>query len=107
MKGAAAILVALPALAWAASPPPVAEDGAALAHKHACDACHAPRDPGTGPSWAEIAAKYRGKTKAAGIVATVVKKGRHGSGPWPMPPLPQVTEAEARKIADYVLAVRP
>jgi cytochrome c551/c552 len=83
-----------------------ADDAPALLHKHACDACHSNADVGTGPSWADIAAKYRGNPRAAAIVTGVIRKGRHGGGPWPMPPLPQVPDTDAKVIADYVLSVR-
>jgi cytochrome c len=108
MKRAAhARVVLLAVVAAAFRSAAAADDGAALVHKHACDLCHAPHEAGAGPSWAEVAAKYRGDPRGVDAVVAIVKKGRHGGGPWPMPPLPQVTDAEARRIADYVLAVRP
>ena len=49
----------------------------------------------------------KGNPKARAIIKTVVRKGVHGSGPWPMPPSPQVTAADADAIARYILALKP
>ena len=81
-----------------------AENVPALLHKHACDACHSEANEGTGPSWVAVAAKYRANPRAVAIITGVIRKGQHGSGPWPMPPLPQVPAADAKKIADYILS---
>lgn len=98
-------LLAVTSCSWIACAT-AAEDVPALLHKHACDACHSKADPGTGPSWADIAAKYRGNPNAVAIIIGVIRKGRHGDGPWPMPPLPQVPDGDAKRIADYVLSIR-
>ncbi len=84
----------------------LAADAPALLHQYACDDCHEASTVATGPSWAEVAAKYRGNEKAVAIVTRVILKGRHGNGPWPMPPSPQVPEADAKTIAAYVLSIR-
>jgi cytochrome c len=83
-----------------------AQDAPALMKRNDCYICHDNEQTKTGPAFADIAAKYRGDSKAIATLTAVVKKGRHGSGPWPMPPLPQVPSADARKIAEYILSLK-
>ncbi|WP_077002644.1 c-type cytochrome [Variovorax sp. KK3] len=76
----------------------------ALAAKHNCLACHAVATKLVGPSYKDVAAKYSGNADA---VASLVKSIRNGgSGRWgdiPMPPQPQVPEADAKKLAEWIL----
>jgi cytochrome c551/c552 len=81
-------------------------DAQALLRKYDCHLCHALDETGTGPAYVEIATKYRGDPNAASRLAALVRKGAHGRGPWHMPPLPQVPEADARAMVDYILAAR-
>ena len=78
-------------------------DAPALIEHYGCSLCHADREPTAGPSWAEIAAKYRAHPRAAALLTEVVKKGKHGDVLWPMPPMPEVTDADAKRIVRYVL----
>lgn len=80
---------------------------AGLFAHYGCNFCHADREPMAGPSWAEIGGKYRGNPRASALIAGVVRGGKHGRGPWPMPPLPEVSDADAQRIARYVLALEP
>ena len=57
-----------------------------------------------GPAWKDVSAKYKGQKDAADKLATKIIKG--GSGAWgviPMPANPQVNEAEAKKLAAWIL----
>ena len=75
-----------------------------LAKAKNCLSCHAVDKKVVGPSFKEIAAKYKGQGDAAGKLATKIQKG--GSGVWgavPMPPNPAVTDAEAKSLAEWVL----
>jgi cytochrome c len=83
-----------------------AEDPQALLQKYNCTICHANDEAKAGPALVDVAAAYRGKPQAVSTIAAIVRKGVHGSGPWPMPPSPQVPAADARKIAQYILALR-
>jgi cytochrome c len=83
-----------------------AQDAAALFQRHGCTTCHADAEIVAAPAYADIAAKYRGKPKAATILRNVVRKGAHGEGLWPMPPLPEVPEADARTMVAYILALK-
>ena len=75
----------------------------ALAQSKNCMACHAIDKKMVGPSYKDVAAKYAGQKDAADKLAAKIQKG--GSGVWgslPMPPN-NVTEAEAKKLAAWVL----
>ena len=58
-----------------------------------------------GPAYKDVAKKYAGQKDAADKLAAKIMKG--GSGVWgaiPMPANPQVNEAEAKKLAAWVLS---
>ena len=77
----------------------------ALATSKNCMACHAMEKKLVGPSYKDVAKKYTGQKDAADKLATKIMKG--GSGVWgaiPMPANPQVNEADAKKLAAWVLA---
>jgi len=78
-----------------------------LAQKKNCMACHAVDKKLIGPGYKEVAAKYAGQKDAADKLAQKIVKG--GSGVWgqvPMPANPQVSEAEAKQLAAWVLSVK-
>ncbi len=84
-----------------------AQANEALAKKHACMACHAIDKKLVGPSYKDIAAKYRGDKNAEGMLAEKVKKG--GSGVWgqiPMPPNAAVPEADIKTLVQWVLSTK-
>ena len=77
----------------------------ALAKAKNCMACHAVANKVVGPAYKDVAKKYAGDKTAADKLAAKIIKG--GSGVWgavPMPANPQVSEAEARKLAAWVLS---
>jgi len=79
----------------------------ALATAKNCMACHALDKKLVGPSYKDVAAKYAGDKTAADKLATKIQKGGAGVwGPVPMPANPQVSEAEAKKLAAWVLTVK-
>ncbi len=93
---AASTVVALPAMA-----------DEALAKSKNCMACHAVDKKLVGPSYKDVAKKYAGDKTAADKLATKIMKG--GSGVWgaiPMPANPQVSDAEAKKLASWVLGLK-
>jgi cytochrome c len=60
-----------------------------------------------GPGFKEVAAKYAGDKGAAATLATKIIAG--GSGVWgaiPMPANPQVKEADAKKLAAWILGLK-
>ena len=84
----------------------VASADEALAKKSACMSCHQVAKKVVGPSFQDVAKKYKGDAKAADHIVTVIKKGGKGVwGPVPMPPHPQVSDDNAKKLADWVLAM--
>ena len=75
----------------------------ALAKAKNCMSCHAVDKKRVGPSYKDVAAKYKGDAGAAEALAAKVKAG--GKGVWgqiPMPPN-NVTPEEAKKLATWVL----
>ncbi len=79
----------------------------ALATSKNCMACHAVDKKLVGPSYKDVAAKYAGQKDAADKLATKIQKGGAGVwGPVPMPANPQVNDAEAKKLAAWVLATK-
>ena len=92
----AALLVSAPAIA--------SED---LAKQKACLACHQVKTKLVGPSYVDVAAKYKSDKDAETKLATKIRAG--GVGVWgqvPMPANPAVSEAEAKILAKWVLAAK-
>lgn len=78
-----------------------------LATKKNCMACHAIDKKLVGPAYKEVAKKYAGDAKAADKLAEKIIKG--GSGTWgaiPMPANTQVSAAEAKTLATWVLSLK-
>ena len=78
-----------------------------LAQKKNCMACHAVASKLIGPSFKEVAAKYAGQADAVPKLTEKVIKG--GAGVWgavPMPANPQVSEAEAKQLVQWILTVK-
>lgn len=70
-----------------------------------CLACHAVDKKVVGPAYKEVAAKYKGNADAVAQVMRSIKNG--GSGKWgsvPMTPYPQLTDAELKTLANWVLS---
>jgi cytochrome c len=77
----------------------------ALAKKHNCLACHQVDKKVVGPSYKDIANKYRGQADAQAKLAEKVKKG--GVGVWgqvPMPPNAAVPDGDVQKLVSWVLS---
>jgi cytochrome c len=79
----------------------------ALAQAKNCMSCHAVENKLVGPSYKDVAVKYKGDKTAADKLATKIIKGGAGVwGPVPMPANAQVNEAEAKKLAAWVLGLK-
>jgi cytochrome c len=76
-----------------------------LLKQYSCYTCHSNSETKTGPAFVDVAAKYRGKSDAPDHVATTMRKGRHGYGPWHMPPHPEISRADAMTMAKYILSL--
>ena len=76
----------------------------ALADKQGCLGCHAVATKLVGPAYREVADKYAGDASAVAAVAQSIRNG--GAGKWgemAMPPQKQVSEADAKKLARWIL----
>jgi cytochrome c len=93
------------ASAQAAAAGAAADPVTRLLNGNACLGCHAPDKPLVGPSFRDIAAKYRADPAAAARLVQKVRAG--GQGVWgqvPMPPNPGLSDADAKLLVDWVLA---
>jgi len=96
---------AAPAVAAASVPERPGVEG--MLAKYACTACHTVDTKVIGPSFAEVAAKYRGQKDAPQKLAEKVRNG--GSGAWgqiPMPPNPSLPDKDLHTIIEWILALR-
>jgi cytochrome c len=76
-----------------------------LAKKHACFACHTTDKKMVGPSYKDVAAKYRADKGADAKLFDKIKKG--GTGVWgqvPMPPNAAVPDADIRTLVKWILS---
>jgi len=84
---------------------PAAQASADLAKAKACMACHAVGSKLVGPSYKDVAAKYAKDAGAEARLAQKIQKGSSGTwGPIPMPANPQVSDADAKTLAKWILA---
>lgn len=96
--GLVSALVAAPAAAADAIDVP------ALLMSNNCTVCHAADRRVIGPSYQEVAARYKGDVAAIATLATTIRTG--GVGRWgqvPMPPMARLDDAQAKALAVYVL----
>jgi cytochrome c len=78
-----------------------------LAQKKNCMACHAVDKKVLGPSYKDVAAKYAGQKDAVDKLSVKVLKG--SAGVWsavPMPANPQVSEAEAKQLVQWIMTLK-
>lgn len=78
-----------------------------LAQKKNCLACHQIDKKIVGPAYKDVAAKYAGQSDAVDKLTLKVLKG--GSGVWGnimMPANPQVSEAEAKQLVQWILTLK-
>ena len=78
-----------------------------LAQQKNCMACHAVDKKLVGPAYKEVAAKYAGQKDAVDKLAAKVVKG--GGGVWgavPMPANPQVSDAEAKQLVQWIMTLK-
>jgi cytochrome c len=94
----------LMALALALPIMPAAQASDALAKKYNCLACHQASKRSVGPSFQDMAAKYRDESDASSTLAKRIKNG--GVGVWgriPMPPNPRIADADLDALATWIL----
>ncbi|QCP47856.1 c-type cytochrome [Trinickia violacea] len=102
--GGVVVLAVASAGAYAADVP----GGLEIAKSNACMGCHAVDRKLVGPSFQQIAGKYKGDAQAPAKLAVKVRDG--GSGVWgaiPMPSHPRMSDADIRTVVAWVLAGAP
>jgi cytochrome c551/c552 len=81
------------------------DDARALLEANACTACHGITHRVVGPGFNEVAAKHQGKPDLVAYLVGKIRSGGSGVyGAVPMPPQPQVSEADAKAIAQWIAA---
>ncbi|MEA3153081.1 MAG: cytochrome c [Betaproteobacteria bacterium] len=93
------------AISAAALTPARAQNVSDQLNKYGCVACHAVDTKLVGPSFKDVAAKYRGKSGAEKQLIAKIKNG--GSGVWgsvPMPPNPTVPDADLNAMVKWILS---
>lgn len=80
------------------------DDGEALAKRHNCLACHQPGAKLVGPSYRDVAGKYRSQAGAVDLVAEKIRAGSTGAwGNLAMPPMAAVPDADRKRLAEWIL----
>lgn len=76
-----------------------------LAEKNACMACHGIDKKIVGPAYQDIASKYaKDKDAVTKLVASIKAGGSGKWGPIPMPAQAALSDADAKTLAQWVLA---
>jgi cytochrome c len=98
------VFLALAALSWTVEAA-TAQAPQDLLQQYKCYVCHADTEAKAGPAYVDVAAKYAGNRQAVTIIAKFVRQGGHRGGPWHMPPHPEVSDADAKEMARYILSL--
>jgi len=80
----------------------------AIATKAGCLACHNVDKKVVGPSYKDVAAKYKGQADAVAKLSEKVRKGgvgNWGPPPIPMPPNPveKISDADLKSVIQWIL----
>jgi|UniRef100_A0A7C3LSP6 cytochrome c len=99
------ILSTLSTPAWAGS------GVKALINEQGCLSCHSVDQKMVGPSFKQVAERYRGKKGSLSMLAKKIIDGGNGhwndlTGGMMMPPHPNLTKKQARDIAAWVLSLK-
>ncbi|QEZ48173.1 c-type cytochrome [Cupriavidus oxalaticus] len=79
-----------------------------IANKNACMGCHQVDKKLVGPSYKEVATKYKGDKNALATLSKKVKSGGAGVwGPVPMPANAAIGDADLKTVVEWVLAGAP
>lgn len=87
---------------------PLANASEAIIKKARCVSCHQLEKKAVGPSYKDVAAKYRGDAEAVTKLSAKVRAG--GSGVWgavPMPPhdTAKISDEDLKSAIEWVLAI--
>jgi S-disulfanyl-L-cysteine oxidoreductase SoxD len=96
---------ALPAAVVVAAASAHVNDPKALLNANSCTACHGMKNKVVGPGFNEIASKAKGRADAVAYLIDKIKNGGVGVyGAIPMPAQPQLKDADAKAIAQWIAA---
>lgn len=77
-----------------------------LLQKAGCLACHSTDKKILGPSFKDVAAKYKGKDMQAAIVKKIKDGGSGAWGPMPMPPnAGKLSDDEFKHVVEWILSL--
>ncbi|MGJ8725113.1 MAG: PQQ-dependent sugar dehydrogenase [Roseibacillus sp.] len=82
--------------------------GYALLGEAICLSCHQTQEKSIGPTYLDVATKYRGDKNAGKLLAKKIREG--GVGVWgeiPMPPNPQYNREQLSQMVDAILSLAP
>jgi cytochrome c len=105
---AAGLMIGVASSVLAAEQPVNVANAQAIARGNACMGCHAIDRKLVGPSFQQVADKYKGDAQAPAKLAAKVKNG--GAGVWgaiPMPSHPAMSDADVKTVVAWVLAGAP
>lgn len=106
--GKLAVCAALLAWGGLAQAAPDAAKVKDILTKNTCLACHAIDKKLVGPSYQDVAAKYKDDAGAADVLAKHIKEGSSGVwGPIPMPPNPNISDADIQTVVEWLIAGAP
>jgi len=94
-----ALLVTLAVAGALAAGGALAQSGAEVAKAKGCLGCHDMQVKKVGPAYKDVAAKYKGDKKAAGMLADKIKEGKGH-------PKIAASDAELKAVLDYVLSTK-
>ena len=77
----------------------LAQSGADVAKAKGCLTCHDVAVKKVGPAYKDVAAKYKGDKKAAGMLADKLKEGKGH-------PKIAASDAELKAVVEYVLSAK-
>jgi cytochrome c len=98
--GSLGMAVVLAALGGGA--PAAAND--ALAKKNECFACHSAANKVVGPAYRDVASRYASQSGAEDQLVKSIREGSSGRwGDIPMPPHPKLSDADAHRLAKWIL----
>jgi cytochrome c len=100
------VVVVLTAATQATAAPVDAPAARVLLERNKCYLCHADREPKAGPAYVDVAARYRGVPRAESMLIASVMRGSHGTGPWHMPPHPELSDAQTKLMVRYILSLK-
>jgi len=86
--------------------PFTAQADEALLKKYNCTACHQNAAKLVGPAYKDVAAKYTGQNMTDKLAAKIKAGGAGVWGQVPMPPHPQIPDADLKKMAAYILTIK-